>query len=104
MLCDNCARLDLHDHSCGSARLAVLWWLAEVVPEQIGSGQPPKSFTIVTGWGKSREYSQMADVRAAVLNLLASCTILCNIHPTNSGLVQLNLSEVNATKLRAFFS
>ena len=27
------AWLDLHDHSCGSAMLAVSWWLAEVVPQ-----------------------------------------------------------------------
>ncbi|CAE7826434.1 unnamed protein product [Symbiodinium sp. KB8] len=29
------AWLDLHDHSCGSAMLAVSWWLAEVVPKQL---------------------------------------------------------------------
>ena len=103
MLLQDGAQLDLHLHSCGSAMLAVLWWLAEVVPERLASAQAPKSFSIITGWGKTRESWQTTDVRAAVLNLLAGCRIPSNVKPCNPGRLQVDLSGVDPLSLRAFF-
>ena len=97
------AQLDLHSHSCGSAMLAVLWWLAEVVPEQLASGQAPRSFEIIPGWGKSRNSWNTSDIRAAVMNLLARCRIPSNIKSCNPGRLQVDLSGVDPLSLRAFF-
>ena len=101
MLFQHGAQLDLHP--CGSAMLAVLWWLAEVVQEQLDGDQAVKSFQINTGWGKTREFWQTSDVRAAVLNLLASCRIPCNIEPDNPGRLQVDLSRVDTVRLRTLF-
>ncbi|CAE7218689.1 unnamed protein product, partial [Symbiodinium pilosum] len=81
------ALLDLHDHSGGSAMLAVLWWLAEIVPWKMARGKHHPSFGIITGGGKSRASWQTTDVRASVLRLLARCGIPCKVHPRNQGLV-----------------
>ena len=45
-------QLDLHFHSSGSAMLAVLWWLAEIVPGKVAAGKSLTTFEIITGWGQ----------------------------------------------------
>ena len=61
--------LDLHDLSEGAAETAVRWWLEEGVPDRIAAaalGAAPKRLELITGWGKSREVAQVADVRARI--------------------------------------
>lgn len=60
--------LDLHDLSEGAAETAVRWWLEEGVPGRaaVALGAAPKRLELITGWGKSREVAQVADVRARI--------------------------------------
>ena len=60
--------LDLHDLSEGAAETAVRWWLEEGVPGRVAAaaGAAPERLELITGWGKSREVTQIADVRARV--------------------------------------
>ena len=103
MLCSGGTHLDLHHHSSGSAMLAVLWWFAEIIPLQIASGKSLTSFRIITGWGKSRSSLATSDLRASVLHLLDRCEIPCRVHPTNQGLVQVDLRGSDVVWLRALF-
>ena len=103
MLCNGGTQLDLHFHSSGSAMLAVLWWLAEIVPGKVAAGKSLTTFEIITGWGKSRESRQTSDVRASVPNLLDRCGIRCKVHPRNQGSVQVDLQGWDVTRLPAFF-
>ncbi|CAE7378453.1 unnamed protein product, partial [Symbiodinium pilosum] len=103
MLRSGGTQLDVHFHSSGSAMLAVLCWLAEIVLRKVAAGQSLTSFEIITGWGKSRESWQTSDVRASVLNLLDRCGILCKVHPSNQGLLQVDLRGSDVLGLRAFF-
>ena len=52
------AWLDLHDHSCGSAMLAVSWWLAEVVPKQLTRLRETRN-DIVRGYHRLGKKSRM---------------------------------------------
>eukprot|EP00439_Symbiodinium_sp_Y106_P017062 s2783_g2.t1 len=45
--------LDVHSFSAGAAAIAVLWWLAEVVPSFTNGSRGP--LKIITGYGKSRK-------------------------------------------------
>ncbi|CAE7942953.1 unnamed protein product, partial [Symbiodinium necroappetens] len=99
--------LDLHYHSCGSAILAVSWWLAEVVPKQLTRtlGHEPSSLEVITGWGKSRMPWQPAgsDLQVSVRRLLDERAIPCKIHPQNRGLLQLDLRGIDPRQLRALY-
>ena len=83
--------------------LAVLWWLAEVVPEKLAIGHSPSSFEIITGWGKSRDSWQTADIQISVLSLLANCGVPSKIHPRVQGRVKVDLTGVKPERLHAFF-
>ena len=101
------AWLDLHDHSCGSAMLAVSWWLAEVVPKQLTRRlrHESMSFAVITGWGKSRMPWQPSgsDLQVSVRRLLDERAIPCKVHPRNRGLLQLDLRGIDARQLRALY-
>ncbi|OLP80032.1 Pentatricopeptide repeat-containing protein, chloroplastic [Symbiodinium microadriaticum] len=74
MLLESGTWIDLHDHSCCSAVLAVSWWLAEVVRQQLGKIPTEESilFEVITGWGKSRMPWQPAgsDLQVSVRRFL----------------------------------
>ena len=102
------AGLDLHVHSCGSATLAVSWWLAKVVPKQLAS-MPRNgsiSFEVITGWGKSRMPWQPdeSDLQVSVRRFLDERAIPCKIHPQNRGRLQLDLRGIDPGQLRALYS
>ncbi|CAE7938358.1 unnamed protein product [Symbiodinium necroappetens] len=101
------AGLDLHDHSCGSAILAVSWWLAEVVPKQLTRTlrHDSMSFEVITGWGKSRMPWQPAgsDVQVSVRRLLDERAIPCEVHPRNRGRLQLDLRGIDPGQLRELY-
>ena len=103
MLHDNGSKIDLHDHSCGSGQLAVRWWLVEVVAERLASDRNSKAFTVVTGWGKSREAWQTGDLQEEVSHLLRDCGISCEAHPTNPGCLRVDCSAVAPSRLQALF-
>ena len=101
------AWLDVHYHSCGSAMLAVSWWLAEVVPKQLARlpTEETISLEVITGWGKSRMPCQPAgsDLQVSVHRLLHARAIPCKIHPQNRGRLQLDLRRIDPGQLRALY-
>ena len=44
----------LHGLSLGVAALATYWWLAEIVPSQLNSAEPPGTLKVIAGWGRHR--------------------------------------------------
>ncbi|CAE7843165.1 unnamed protein product, partial [Symbiodinium microadriaticum] len=85
--------LDVHFLSSGAASIAVVWWLAEVVPFIRRSGG---SLQIVTGYGKSRKdwsFSNMKEqgVQDRVLLVLQNLGVPCKVNPKNRGSVKLDL-------------
>ena len=92
--------LDLTDHSAGSAMLAVLWWLAEVVPGKLFRNGSPDLFQIKADQGMSQESHKTYPVRASVQNLLAACRIPCS---SKEGLLQVDLRQFDEARLRALF-
>ena len=99
------AWLDLHDHSCGSAMLAVSWWLAKVVPKQTQRHEPI-SFEVMTSWGrKSRMLRQPTglELQVSVQRLLDERAIPCKIHPQNRGRLLLDLRGIDPSQLRALY-
>ena len=96
--------LDVHSHSQGSAMLAVLWWLAEIVP----SLTIRRGLTIITGWGKSRKEWGMskeagAGTQDAVLKLLQQLGIPCEVDSSNVGQILLDLTGFVDDGLRGLF-
>ena len=69
MLLRNGTLLDLTDHSAGSAMLAVLWWLAEVVPGKPFRKGSSDLFQIKADESTSQESEAAYPVRASVENL-----------------------------------
>ena len=61
--------LDLTDHSAGSAMLAVLWWLAEVVPGKLFGNGSSDLFQIKADESKSQGSEEAYPVPASVENL-----------------------------------
>ncbi|CAE7650199.1 PTAC2 [Symbiodinium sp. CCMP2456] len=47
-------KLDLHGLSFGAAKLAVKWWIHEVVPELLDAASPPPYFLVIVGRLKGR--------------------------------------------------
>jgi len=62
--------LDLHDLSTGAARLAIIWWLSDVLPGVLcGRGSAP-NLEIITGQGLSRKAWDTTDMKASVCEFL----------------------------------
>ena len=99
------AWLDLHYHSCGSAILAVSWWLAQVVRQQPDRTSESILFEVITGWGKSRMPWQPAgsDLQVSVRRFLDERAIPCEVHPRNRGRLQLDLQGIDAGQLRELY-
>ncbi|CAE7622825.1 Rf1 [Symbiodinium necroappetens] len=55
-------KLDLHGLSFGAAKLAVKWWIHEVVPELLDATSPPPYFLVIVGRLKDSEESLLLDL------------------------------------------
>ena len=74
--------LDLHDHSEGTARLTLQWWLYTSVAKRLEVSDGLDCI-VVTGYGKSRQAWSTSDVRAAALDLLKALKLDAQILPKN---------------------
>ncbi|CAE7485663.1 unnamed protein product, partial [Symbiodinium sp. CCMP2592] len=98
--------LDVHSFSPGAAAIAVLWWLAEVVPSFThGSSGRLK---IITGYGKSRKdwsfsNSKEQGVQDRVLQVLQHAGIPCQVNSRNRGVVNLDLTGIPVESLQRLF-
>jgi hypothetical protein len=63
--------VDLHEHSEGSARLTLQWWLSTTVAKHL-QDRDRLDCIVVTGYGKSRQAWDTTDVQAAARDLLKS--------------------------------
>ncbi|CAE7864225.1 unnamed protein product [Symbiodinium microadriaticum] len=93
-----CDMLDLHEMSSGSARAAILWWLRDVLPPQLGDADS-LACTIITGWGRSRRPWQQANLQADVLMLLRRFGLPAKVIQSNHGRVELQLTRKDLTPL-----
>jgi hypothetical protein len=80
----NSWKLDLHDHSEGSAVTLVRWWLEEEIrpwlSEQPSSAYSDITVELITGHGKHREAWQTSDVKQAVTHALAEMEVPTKFH------------------------
>ena len=103
------ALLDLHDHSCGSAMLAVSWWLAEVVAQQLARlpRHASVSFEIITGSDKEfRMPGQPTglELQVSVQRLLDARGLPYKIHPIRRrGRLLLDPGGIDPGQLRALY-
>ncbi|CAE7829511.1 unnamed protein product [Symbiodinium microadriaticum] len=96
--------LDLHDHSPGSGMLALLWWLAKVVPDQLRPTGRSK-FVVVTGYRKHSSYWNKSDMTATIKNLLDHCGLPWEAPDSEDGkgYLILDLTNQDPARLREFF-
>ncbi|CAE7384823.1 EMB2654 [Symbiodinium sp. CCMP2592] len=87
-----CDMLDLHEMSSGAAKAALLWWLRDVLPPQLGDADS-LACTIITGWGRSRRPWQQANIQADVLVLLRRFGLPAKVIQSNHGRVELQLTR-----------
>ena len=95
-------KIDLHDLSEGSARLALRHWLSTSVLRELERNKS-LSCIVVAGQGHSRKEWDKTDVREAALNLLRSLKLKASLLPENPGRIRLDLTEKDLPTLRNAF-
>lgn len=93
-------RLDLHEHSEGSARLTLQWWLSTTVAKRLEVSHKLVCI-VITGYGKSREAWRTSDIQATALDLLKELEIDARILRENKGRIGLYLTKQDLAKLHA---
>jgi pentatricopeptide repeat protein len=82
-------KLDLHEHSEGSAVTAVRWWLEEEIrpwlSEQPSSVYPDITVELITGWGKHRGAGKTGDIKQAVAQALVAMGVPFKPEDRNHG-------------------
>ena len=96
------SKIDLHDLSEGSARLALRHWLSTSVLRELERNKS-LSCIVVAGQGHSRKEWDKTDVRDAALNLLRSLKLKASLLPENPGRIRLDLTEKDLPTLRNAF-
>ena len=74
--------VDLHEHSEGSARLTLQWWLSTTVAKHL-QDRDRLDCIVVTGYGKSRQAWDTTDVQAAARDLLKSLKLDARVLATS---------------------
>eukprot|EP00435_Cladocopium_sp_Y103_P065065 s306_g26.t2 len=88
--------LDVHDCSPGAARLALSWWLANVVAK-IVEEHGGRRFLVITGWGKSRAAWKRGNLQQDLLKDLMSLD--AKVYE-EVGCIKIQLTKGHLAKLR----